>query len=481
MADDILKQFMFSIEFKTDEASQKKMMTALAGASKAIEAVSEALAAMAAAAAVAAIKLAGSFEGLSYASQKAGTTVQNLKGLAYAVSQLGGTYEGAKASVEAFARQMRANPGYEGLVKSLGVATRENGKLRETTDIFRDLGEVFRKKPYHIGFTYAQSLGIDEESFRAIRDHGDQLKRFKEEYDHTSRSLGLNQGDLGKRSAELMNFWRRLTSTLEILSARTLETFYPIIKKVMDYLSDTVVRYGPQIDAFWTQVGKGLEVAERGAKAFYGPLFDIYKLMFETMVSNFNESGGLPRLMKELKETFTDLGNTVKRDYDYIVKLIQLVGLDKVAAAVGAGIKSGFRESDWTGGGMPDWTSPVPEAGAGGATGKGALEPYRQGRIARALGRAKDWITGNKPPSIRHGYQTGKQGSVSLGKIGRSENARAIIDELRTAGYSDNAIAAVVGSMQTERGFNPRAANNVKGGHTGLWQWDKDRWPRIAR
>ncbi len=84
------------------------------------------------------------------------------------------------------------------------------------------------------------------------------------------------------------------------------------------------------------------------------------------------------------------------------------------------------------------------------------------------------WLGGEKSATGGSGG-----GSTNLGKIGRSENARAIIDELRAAGYSDNAVAAIVGSMQTESGFNPKAANDVAGGHTGLWQWDKNRWPKI--
>ncbi len=114
MADDILKQFMVAIGYRQDEASQKRFMDGVKKAELAVAGLATGLTAMATAATVAALKVAGAFEGLSYASQKAGSTIQNLKGLSYAVSQLGGTYEGAMASVEAFAKQMRTNPGYEG-------------------------------------------------------------------------------------------------------------------------------------------------------------------------------------------------------------------------------------------------------------------------------------------------------------------------------------------------------------------------------
>ncbi len=166
MADDILKSFLISLGYREDEASKRRFMEGLKKAEVAVAGLAAGLTAMATAAATAALKVAGAFEGLSYASQKAGATVQNLKGLSYAVSQLGGSYQAPLPPWRRSPKQMRTNPGYEGLVRSLGVATRQNGKLRETTDILADLGKVFGRQPYYQGYHYAQTLGIDEDTFR---------------------------------------------------------------------------------------------------------------------------------------------------------------------------------------------------------------------------------------------------------------------------------------------------------------------------
>lgn len=83
--------------------------------------------------------------------------------------------------------------------------------------------------------------------------------------------------------------------------------------------------------------------------------------------------------------------------------------------------------------------------------------------------------------SVTNGGLDYSGSSGPVGKLARGANVKSIIGELKAAGYGDNAIAAVVGSMQTESSFNPRAANNQSGGHTGLWQWDRNRWPRIER
>jgi hypothetical protein len=74
-----------------------------------------------------------------------------------------------------------------------------------------------------------------------------------------------------------------------------------------------------------------------------------------------------------------------------------------------------------------------------------------------------------------------QRGSARIGKLAQSGNAKAVINELRSAGYNDNAIAAVVGSMQTESGLNPAVPENAYNrGHHGLWQWDSTRWSKIS-
>ena len=388
----------------------------------------------------------------------------HLRGLAYAVSQLGGSYGGAVQSLEAFAKNIRTNPGYESMARKLGVATRENGKLRDTVDILTDLGRVFKGQRYEIAYQYAQALGLDEKTFQLLRDQPDALRRYRDEYERTTKALGTNMKEMTEQGKALSQSWRSFLSVMEALSERIAATFFPIITKLLDYMREWVVTHGPQINAFWTQVGQGIEVVERAAKSAYDTVEPFVTLIAKKLSEGYNATGGAAETLKETKQLFSDIGDMVKRAYEYIVKLIQLVGLDKMAAALGAGIKGGFRLEDYTGpGGMPDLSGGSGVGGGAGALGgKGALEPFRRG----FFGRLKDRIVGARP-SIRRGYQAGGGGTASIGKAAQSANARVIIDELRAAGYNDNAVAAIIGSMQTESSLNPQARNEVSGGHTG--------------
>lgn len=66
-----------------------------------------------------------------------------------------------------------------------------------------------------------------------------------------------------------------------------------------------------------------------------------------------------------------------------------------------------------------------------------------------------------------------------IGRAQQNANSAAVMEEFKAAGLPAEGVAALMGSAQTESSFNPRAHNNVSGGHTGLLQWDKNRWPKI--
>lgn len=99
-------------------------------------------------------KVARSFDSLYWASQRTGASVQNIRALSYAVSQLGGSYDGTRSAIEAFGQHLRSNPGYSSMLRSLGIATTENGKMRDQVDILRDLGKVLSTKSYPIALQY---------------------------------------------------------------------------------------------------------------------------------------------------------------------------------------------------------------------------------------------------------------------------------------------------------------------------------------
>ncbi|MGO4287980.1 phage tail tip lysozyme, partial [Bosea sp. TAB14] len=217
-----IREFLVSLGYQVDGASESKFKNSVATATKGAVALGLSLTAAATAVSAAVTKIAAGFDEMFFMSQRAGASVQNIKGLSYAVSQLGGSYQGALASIESFAQKMRSNPGYESLVKSLGVATRENGRLRETTAIVEDLAKALSKKPQYVALQYLEALGIDERTYNAIKS-GD-LTRFMEEYAAKARALGVDQKQAADIGNQLTQAWRSLGATAELIGAKLEQT-----------------------------------------------------------------------------------------------------------------------------------------------------------------------------------------------------------------------------------------------------------------
>lgn len=249
-----IKEFLVSLGYQVDGASESKFKNSVATATKGAVALGLSLTAAATAVSAAVTKIAAGFDEMFFMSQRAGASVQNIKGLSYAVSQLGGSYQGALASIESFAQKMRSNPGYESLVKSLGVATRENGRLRETTAIVQDLAKALSKKPQYVALQYLEALGIDERTYNAIRS-GD-LTRFMDEYAAKARALGVDQKQAADIGNQLTQAWRSLGATAELIGAKLEQTLGRSLASFVKDVDDFLIRNADKIVTFFDEAGK---------------------------------------------------------------------------------------------------------------------------------------------------------------------------------------------------------------------------------
>src|SRR6185312_2500147 len=145
-------------------------------------------------------------------------SVQNIQALGFAAGQMGSTAEAARASLEGLARFMRNNPGGEGLIRSLGVQTRNaNGELRDTSETLQDLGKRFAALPFYRANAYAQVLGIDEKTLIALRQG---VGQFSGEYQAMLKAAGVDSQQAAKSSHEFMNQVRTLGAAFGILGQK---------------------------------------------------------------------------------------------------------------------------------------------------------------------------------------------------------------------------------------------------------------------
>lgn len=273
-----IRDFLIGIGYRVDGGSEQKFRNSVESATKGVLALATAVAAASAAVTAAVTKIAAGFDELYYASQRTKASAENIKAVGFAVSQLGGSYQGAVASIEAFALKMRSNPGYETMAKSLGVVTRENGKLRDTTAIMTDLAKALSRKPTYQALQYLEALGIDEATYNALKS-GD-LVRYTEEYRKKQEALGVSQTRAAEIGKDLTNAWRSLGATAAAVGDKLLISLGPGIKDFVDRIDSFLTRNADKIVAFFEKaaewVGKLLAAFIQLVEKGEGPLVEFF-------------------------------------------------------------------------------------------------------------------------------------------------------------------------------------------------------------
>lgn len=258
-----IRSFLVSLGFSVDGTGEKKMSDSMENVEKKAKLLNAAMIAMATATVLAVAKTAAEMEKLYYASQRIGASAENIRGFEAAVAQMGGSAAGALQSLESVARKIRESPGYEGMIKGLGVATRDqNGGIRDRVAMMGDLAKKLQGMEYHKANAYANSLGIDENTLMAMRDG-----KFNEnvsKYAEIRKQMGLTD-DLAESGKDFAVEARDITMTtkalMEVIIMTAGKALIPVLKMINQFLQAGIKWFNglnPQVKEF---LAAGLKVA----------------------------------------------------------------------------------------------------------------------------------------------------------------------------------------------------------------------------
>lgn len=225
--------------------------------------LSSALIALASTAVIAVAKTANELEKLYYSSKRIGASAENIRAYGDAISQMGGNAEGAISSLESVARKLRESPGYEGMLKGLGVNTRDqNGQMRDRVEVMKDLSKTLQGMEYYKANAYAGALGIDETTLQAMRDG--KFTSEMEKYQKLRKDMGLSD-DLAKSGQEFSYQWRDMMMTLKALMEVILMTagkaLIPVLRllnQLIQFVIHWFSKLDPQLKSF---LATGLKIA----------------------------------------------------------------------------------------------------------------------------------------------------------------------------------------------------------------------------
>lgn len=227
-----IKDFLVALGFKTDNAGLAKMQGALQGVELKAKSLNMALGALAVGAVLAVRQTASELDKLYFSSKRIGASAENINAYGNAISQMGGSAEDAIGTLESLAEKMRNSPGYEGMINSLGVKTKDsNGALRDRVEVMKDLSTTLAKMPSYQANAYANSLGIDQKTLLAMRD--DKFIGNMEKYQKIQKELGMND-KLVKSGNDFMSEYRDLSmitkTGFQVIVMQVGKALIPVLK-----------------------------------------------------------------------------------------------------------------------------------------------------------------------------------------------------------------------------------------------------------
>lgn len=237
---DTLKEFLISLKYQQDQSSQRRFFDGLKEGErqamsfgKRVGLLGAAVVGMGVMAAKGTLQYSKALEQLYFSANRTGTGIKKLRGMMIGSESLGSSADEALGSLENLASFMRRNPmGSSSLLKSIGVDTLSNGKLRDKVEILNDLSKSFQKmradgKEYLV-YQYADQLGIGEHQALAMLDPGYIATNGK-----FTNAQGNGVDEAGASAHRLQNENRELEARAFGMTAKTMTP-------VMDTLTKTL-------------------------------------------------------------------------------------------------------------------------------------------------------------------------------------------------------------------------------------------------
>ncbi|WP_176692779.1 hypothetical protein [Photorhabdus luminescens] len=268
------KDFLGSLKFDVDEAGQSKFISVITEVTANVLKMGEEIKNAALTVINFTTQIANGLDKLYWQSQKTGATAEKIKAIGYAVSQAGGSVEGFNQSLEGFANFLHKNPGGEGLLRNIGVQTRDvNGNLRDTASLVAQVGEQLSKMPMDRANRYASKLGIDENTLMAMR-HG--IGQYVAEYQDMTKTIGYNPTKATQQSHQFIARMNALDNLFGMIKEKIgadlaggltgrVESFqqtillnFPRIEKVITRVLNVVLDLADGITLLVTRAGEAI-------------------------------------------------------------------------------------------------------------------------------------------------------------------------------------------------------------------------------
>jgi len=270
----ILREYLVSLGFKVDAVTHSRWDWALQGVDKRLLKLSGSVAGIATGAATMAHLFAKNMEQMFYASRLANSSAANLRTAGVAGEQIGLSTERITAAVTNMARSLRANPGLQGLLESLGIKV----EGRDMSDVMRDTVGELRKMPFYVGSQFADLFGMDPDTFLLMSEGLEKYDAAKRAAAEVDKQAGYNADEAAKAAVRYGNAITQLEQRLGNLKNTVSVQLLPVMENFAGWLTKALDSLNALLRGTW-KPGPELQKSLDG----WGHLFNgDFKKAFQT-------------------------------------------------------------------------------------------------------------------------------------------------------------------------------------------------------
>jgi hypothetical protein len=258
MDGDIIKEYLIALGFKLDEDGWRKFNAGLTRSAKDAAELGSTVVATATAIGIAVTKVARQQESLYYASQRTGSTVNNLLGHERAAKQIGLTWEQARSSVEGFGAALRNQPGLTGVLRAYGVT--EKDPQKQLLQLVENLKKRFGERGYVAASRIGGMFGQGESEFRMLWMNLAKLRTEQAEQDRRMREAGVTSDGTAEKFVTFTNALDKMLDSLGNAGTRIGKDFIEPATRVVTVIDEIV------------QAFNRLDEKTKGSVGFWGTL-----------------------------------------------------------------------------------------------------------------------------------------------------------------------------------------------------------------
>jgi hypothetical protein len=233
MSDQVLREYLVSLGFKVDAVARSKFSNGLTQMDKTAGALGKTILGVTAAATTMTTIFSREMEKLYYATRRIKSSATNIQALEFGGGQIGVGAERMRGALESMARALRANPGLQGLLNSLGVKV----EGRDRSDVLTDFVTQLKKMPSYVAEQYAGLFGIDADTLFMLQDGLDKLKEARDLRKQMATDIGFDADKAAEAGVKFANSMKEVWERVGLIGSRISTEMLPPMQKFADFLN----------------------------------------------------------------------------------------------------------------------------------------------------------------------------------------------------------------------------------------------------